>query len=208
MIELASPAIAGFSLGAGFIIAIGAQNAYVLKQGLLRQHVLPVVLLCAAADAALIILGVAGFGRLISSVPILLQILTFGGALFLIIYGLLAVSRAFKGSDILTVDKAKSQALLPVLATTAAFTFLNPHVYLDTVILLGTVSTKYTGEARTAFAIGGITASLVWFFALGYGARILAPLFRKSVSWRVLDGVIALIMWTIAAGLIYSHVQS
>lgn len=208
MSSLLPAAVAGFSLGASFIIAIGTQNAYVLKQGLLRRHVLPVVLLCAVADAVLIILGVAGFGRLISTVPVLLKILTYGGVIFLLVYGFLAARRALKGSEILTVDKAKSQALWPVLATTAAFTFLNPHVYLDTVILLGTVSTRYTGDARTAFAIGGITASFVWFFALGFGARILAPLFRRAISWRILDGVIAIIMWTIAAGLVYSQVQS
>lgn len=207
MPELVPAALAGFSLGAGFIIAIGAQNAYVLKLGLLRQHVLPVVLLCSAADAIFIVLGVAGFGRAISAVPVLLLILTYGGAAFLIVYGFLAARRAVVASDILAVEKGSSGALWPVLATAAAFTFLNPHVYLDTVILLGTVSTRYTGDARTAFAAGAIAASLVWFFTLGFGARILAPLFRRPASWRVLDGLIAIIMWTIAAGLVYSHVQ-
>jgi len=195
--------LTGFFVGASLIIAIGAQNAFILRQGLLRQHVFVLCLICALSDAVLIVLGVGGFGAIISSKPLLLNIAKWGGAAFLFAYAILAFRRALN-SQVLDAGAPKSTNLSTAIATCLALTFLNPHVYLDTVILLGSVSVQYGEEYRFAFGGGAVVASFVWFFGLGYGARLLQPLFEKPISWRILDIVIGLIMASIAISLLVS----
>jgi L-lysine exporter family protein LysE/ArgO len=191
---------AGFGLGLSLILAIGAQNAFVLRQGLRRSHVFAVCLTCALSDAALIAAGVAGFGSLAQAAPWIESVMRWGGALFLIVYGARALLSAWRGGAVLMVEGGAVEALGPVLVTCLALTWLNPHVYLDTVVLLGSVAAQY--EDRVSFAIGAMTASFVFFFTLGYGARRLAPLFARPQAWRVLDLCVGLLMWAIAAALI------
>jgi L-lysine exporter family protein LysE/ArgO len=187
-------ATAGFFASAGLIIAIGAQNAFVLRQGLQRRHVGLVVAICMLGDIALILCGVAGIGALIDQWPALLQALRFGGAAFLGAYGLMAAYRAWRGSGALAPTTAGETDWRHVAWACLAFTFLNPHVYLDTMVLLGGLSTRYPGMTRWAFATGACTASVLWFSTLGYGARLLLPVFRNPLAWRVLDGLIAVFM--------------
>ena len=194
------PALEGFLLGGGLIIAIGAQNAFILRQGLLRQYVFVLCLLAALADAILILLGIAGMGTLVQSNASLLFYVTIGGAVFLALYALLAAKRAVSPEILKTTGKGAG-SLKKAISILFAFTFLNPHVYLDTVVLLGGVSGQFEGQARAAFAFGAVLASFSWFFSLGYGARWLAPLFEKPVAWRILDGLIALIMASLALAL-------
>ncbi|HDS1037986.1 TPA: amino acid transporter [Stenotrophomonas maltophilia] len=192
-------ALAGLFAGAGLIIAIGAQNAFVLRQGLQRQHVGTVVLACMGADIALILAGVGGMGALVLQWPLLLQGLRFGGAAFLLWYGLQAGLRAWRGGSALAAaDSSGGGSRRQVLLACLAFTVLNPHVYLDTVVLLGSLSTRYPGNLRWVFAAGACVASVAWFCALGYGARLLQPVFRKPAAWRVLDAFIALFMGVLA----------
>ncbi|MES2246441.1 MAG: LysE/ArgO family amino acid transporter [Pseudomonadota bacterium] len=194
---LLSATVAGFVTGAGLIIAIGAQNAFVLRQGLQRSHVGLVVAVCALSDIALILLGVAGIGALVLEWPQLLQVLRFGGAAFLAWYGLLAAQRAWRGAGALAPDQGNEKSMRRVLLACLAFTFLNPHVYLDTMVLVGSLSTRYPGMVQWAFGLGACLASAVWFAALGFGARLLQPIFRKPQAWRVLDGCIAIFMLTL-----------
>jgi len=182
----------GFATSLSLIVAIGAQNAFVLRQGIRNEHVLPVVILCALSDLVLIMAGVAGVGALVTAHPQLLTVARYGGAVFLVGYGLLAARRAIRPAT-LTPSDAGPARLTAVLLTCLALTFLNPHVYLDTVVLLGTLASQQ-GDARWRFGTGAAAASLVWFFGLGFGARRLAGLFAKPSTWRVLDGVIALTM--------------
>ena len=182
----------GFATSLSLIVAIGAQNAFVLRQGIRNEHVLPVVILCALSDLVLIMAGVAGVGALVTAHPQLLTVARYGGAVFLVGYGLLAARRAIRPAT-LTPSDAGPARLTSVLLTCLALTFLNPHVYLDTVVLLGTLASQQ-GDARWRFGTGAAAASLVWFFGLGFGARRLAGLFAKPSTWRVLDGVIALTM--------------
>ena len=196
-----SAAIAGFLLGASLIIAIGAQNAFILRQGLLRQHVFILSLICALSDALLIAAGVAGLGTLISQSPKLITAVTIGGALFLFSYAVIAFRRALK-PEVLKAANAGEARLGPAIAACLAFTFLNPHVYLDTVVLLGSLSAAYEGQARLAFGLGAATASFVWFFGLGYGARLLEPVFARPASWRVLDFLIGAVMSAIGLSLV------
>jgi len=198
-------ALQGFSLGGGLIVAIGAQNAFVLRQGLVKRHVLPLVLFCALSDALLIAAGSAGFGTLVSSSPVLLQGAAYGGAAFLGFYGFRAFRSAFTAQS-LSAEGAANLPLCRALATAAAFTYLNPHVYLDTVVLLGGIAGRYAVDERVWFAGGAMTASLVWFAALGYGARLLAPLFAKPLAWRVLDTLIGVVMSALALSLLVSGV--
>lgn len=191
--------LTGFFTGAGLIIAIGAQNAFVLRQGLQRQHVGLVVAVCALSDISLILLGVAGMGALVLHWPQLLDWLRWGGALFLASYGLQAALRAWQGSNSLNSQQSSSYSWQKALLTCLAFTWLNPHVYLDTMVLIGSLSAAYPGTGRWAFALGACAASLVWFSGLGYGARLLQPLFAKPLAWRILDAGIALGMLTLAA---------
>lgn len=202
MLPFLLPAAEGFGLGASLIIAIGAQNAYVLRQGLARRHVWPLVALCALADAALILLGVAGLGPLVQASRLALAAISWGGAAFLAWYGLSALRRALRPGALDASGNADA-GLSVVLAKAAAFTFLNPHVYLDTVVLLGGLSAGYEGAARLAYGAGAALASFVWFFALGYGARLLEPVFANPAAWRVLDVIIGLVMAMLAISLVH-----
>ena len=186
----------GFATSLALIVAIGSQNAFVLRQGILRQHVAALVLFCAASDAILIVAGVAGLGALVQSSPVFLEVTRMGGALFLTVYGLLAARRAWDAEALQAADGA-AMSLGAALASCFAFTFLNPHVYLDTVVLLGSIASQH-GEARWVFGAGAALASLTWFAALGFGARLLQPVFARPLAWRVLDALIALTMWTLA----------
>ena len=188
-------AIAGFGLGFSLILAIGAQNAFVLRQGLRRAHVLPVCLTCALSDALLIAAGVAGFGALAGAVPGLETVMRYGGTAFLVWYGARAFLAAWRGGEVLEAGPDVG-GLPAALLTCLALTWLNPHVYLDTVVLLGAVSAQYAD--KLAFGVGAVLASFVFFFLLGYGARLLAPLFRRPASWRVLDLGVGAVMWAIA----------
>ena len=194
-----TPVLFGFVTGLSLIVAIGAQNAFVLRQGIRNEHVLPVVILCAVSDLVLIVAGVAGVGALVTAHPQLMTIARYGGAAFLLAYGLLAARRTLQPA-VMTPGDAGSARLPAVLLTCLTLTFLNPHVYLDTVVLLGTLASQQ-GEARWRFGAGAAAASLVWFFCLGFGARQLAGLFAKPVTWRILDGVIALTMITLSVSL-------
>jgi L-lysine exporter family protein LysE/ArgO len=200
---LFAAATAGFVTGAGLIIAIGAQNAFVLRQGLQRSHVVLVVAVCALSDIALILCGVAGVGALVREWPALLQALRFGGAAFIGWYGLQAAQRAWRGAGALVAGEDQQRSWQSVLLACLAFTFLNPHVYLDTMVLLGSLSTRYPGMAQWAFGLGASVASVVWFSALGFGARWLQPVFRKPLAWRLLDGGIAAFMLVLCLLLLF-----
>ena len=191
----------GFMLSAGLIMAIGAQNMFVLRQGLKREHVWPVVMFCAAADAMLIVAGVNGLGALLSAIPGLATALSLGGAAFLIWYGYGALRRSMTSSSLI-VDHQAGLSLTAALASTAAFTFLNPHVYIDTVMLMGTIGTSMPVDERPWFVMGAASASFAWFASLGFGARFLAPLFAQPITWRMLDLLIALMMSALAVSLL------
>ena len=191
----------GLFLGFSLIVAIGAQNAFVLRQGLRNEHVLAICATCALSDALLILVGVSGFATAGARWPWLEPVMRYAGAAFLLVYGLRSARSALRNGSGLAPAEQEPAGLLPALLTCLALTWLNPHVYLDTVVLVGSVSTRFA-EARGAFALGAMTASFLFFFALGYGARLLRPLFARPASWRVMDGLIALVMWAIAAGLL------
>ena len=199
---MSSPLFLGFIASFTLIAAIGAQNAFVLRQGIRREHVLPVVALCTVSDIVLISAGIAGVGALISAHPSALNIAKFGGALFLLGYGLLAARRAWRPSSLSPSEKAPAR-LIDVLVTCAALTFLNPHVYLDTVVLLGALANEHRDE-RWLFGVGAVTASAVWFFGLGLGARRLAGLFATPLTWRILDALIAIMMLGLGVSLVLS----
>ncbi len=198
-------ALAGLGLGLSLIVAIGAQNAFVLRQGLRREHIVVVILICALSDAALIALGVAGAGWVFDRVPWLVDVVRWAGAVFLAVYGALAARRALRPTGLAVASGAATGAsLLAVAGTTLALTWLNPHVYLDTVVLLGSVASTH-GQWRWAFGAGAMLGSVLWFSALGFGARLLAPAFARPTAWRVLDGVIAVVMVAIAVSLVVPH---
>lgn len=196
-----APFSVGFATGLSLILAIGAQNAFVLRQGLLRRHVMPLVLFCAASDAVLIAAGVAGFGALAARWPAFPTVMAAAGAAFLLVYGALRLRAAWRGDGALDPG-GQSPTLAATLATAAAFTWLNPHVYLDTVGLIGAISTQFHGTDRLAFGAGAVVASFVFFTALGFGARWLAPLLRTRAAWRGLDAGIGVVMWVLAAKLL------
>jgi L-lysine exporter family protein LysE/ArgO len=202
-----APFVAGLLLGASLIVAIGAQNAFVLRQGLLQAHRFPVALFCAVSDAALIAAGVGGVGIAVGHHPRVLALIACVGALVLMWYGVQAFRRAIH-PKVLTADAHRASASVwKTVAACAGFTWLNPHVYLDTVLLIGSLAAPWPSPwPRTFFAIGAATSSFIWFFSLAYGARLLAPLFRKPLAWRVLDALIALVMWTIAIKLLQSFI--
>ncbi len=201
---LLSSLLSGFITGAGLIIAIGAQNAFVLKQGILRNYIGTVVLTSAIADIILIICGIAGIGALVKELPLLLNVLRFGGAAFLAYYGFQAALRAWKGSGALTISDAHMVSQKQVFLSCLAFTLLNPHVYLDTMVLIGSISTRYEGNAQVLFGVGACVASITWFTALGYGARLLRPIFMKPNAWRILDSMIAIFMFVLSLLLLFS----
>jgi len=190
----------GFVSGLALIIAIGAQNAFVLRQGVSRQHVLPIVLFCAVADATLIGAGILGLGAVIESIPGLLLVLRYLGAAYLIWFGIGSVRRAMRPS-VLDHGKASSMTLVKAMSTIAALTFLNPHVYIDTVILLGSIGNQFEAE-RWFFWVGATLGSFLWFFSLGYLSRLLTPFTSSLRFWRVLDSAIALVVFGIAGYLI------
>ena len=195
MLDLLTGLVTGLTL----IVAIGSQNAFVLRQGLRGEHVVAVVLACAVSDAVLIAAGVAGFGALVEAAPWIVEAFRWGGAAFLLLYAARAARSAWRGGAALAPDGGAG-GLGAALATCLALTWLNPHVYLDTVILLGSVSTQ--AEDRAAFGAGAVAASFAWFAALGFGARLLRPLFARPGAWRALDAGIAVVMAALAVALI------
>ncbi len=181
---------------------IGAQNAFVLRQGIRGEHVLAVAFTCALSDALLIAAGVGGLGLLVDAAPRAELVLRWGGAAFLLAYGLRSFIAAWRGGGGLTVTQDDRRGLAAVLLTCLALTWLNPHVYLDTVMLIGSVARGWPGR-EWVFGAGAITASFVFFFSLAYGARALAPLFARPGAWRVLDALVGVVMWVVAAGLLW-----
>lgn len=190
----------GFALSASLIIAIGAQNMFVLRQGLKGEHVWPIALFCATADAVLIMAGVNGLGGVLTLLPGLSLALSLGGAAFLSWYGIAALRRAARPSAMVIEDQP-GMTLGAALTGTAAFTFLNPHVYIDTVLLMGAVGTSLAPVERPLFIAGAAIASLTWFSALGFGARLVAPLFTRPAAWRVLDCGVGVMMLALATSL-------
>ncbi|MEI6572554.1 MAG: LysE/ArgO family amino acid transporter [Alphaproteobacteria bacterium] len=191
----------GYLTSLSLILAIGAQNAFVLRQGLRREHVALVVAVCGLSDAALIVVGVGGFGLALPTVPWLEQGLLWAGSAFLFVYGALRLKSAWQGGEALVPTERNATTWLQALMTCVIFTWANPHVYIDTVMLLGSLSTRYT-PFETTFGIGAALGSLSFFSALGYGARFLAPIFAKPKSWVILEIVIGLTMWGIALSLL------
>ena len=190
----------GLLTGLSLIIAIGAQNAFILRLGLRKEHVLPAVLFCAISDTVLIIAGIAGLGALIQQLPILLEIFRYAGSAYLIWFGISAARRAFKPQTL--EAKGDGATLRATLLTVAALTWLNPHVYLDTVILLGSIGNQFAPE-QWLFAFGAATGSFVWFFSLGFGARLLSRFVSSERFWKYLDLGIALVMFVIAGTLLF-----
>lgn len=190
----------GFLLGQSLILAIGAQNAFVLRQGLKREHVFFVCLVCALSDAVLISAGVAGFGHLAERAPWLADLMLWGGAAFVFGYGINSLRRAWRGGEALKAGGPPALTVGAAILTALAFTWLNPHVYLDTVVLIGSVAAQ-SGE-RLYFGLGAVTASFVFFFGLGYCARLLAPVFARPRAWQVLDFGIGVIMCGLAVRLL------
>lgn len=203
------PFIEGFMIGGGLIIAIGAQNAFVIRQGIKGEHVFAVAAVCALVDITLIAVGAGGVGTLIASSPLLRGIAAWGGAAFLFVYGALAFRNIFRVSSDVWSDaelsasgKVGDGGRRRAMAAAFAFSVLNPHVYLDTVVMLGGIAAQYAADPRIVFALGAMTASVVWFFGLGYGATRLAPFFRTTLGARLLEGIICAVMWIIAARLV------
>lgn len=192
------PVFSGLASGLSLIVAIGAQNAFVLRQGLQRSHVALVIAVCAVSDLVLIVLGVAGIGVVIERAPAVLDVVRWAGAVFLAAYGALAAWRAVRGQALEQLNTGRPVSWMSVLATGLAFTWLNPHVYLDTVLLLGSLASTHGPDGRWWFAAGAGLASIAWFTALGIGARFLTPVFRRRSAWRLLDAAIAAVMVTMA----------
>jgi len=195
-----STVASGFALGFSLILAIGAQNAFVLRAGLLRRHVLPLVIVCAISDAVLIAAGVAGFGVLVQTYPAVVDYLRYFGAAFLVVYGVWAFVSALRGGSAMQQGAEESDLWKSVIIC-LMLTWLNPHVYLDTVVLIGSLASQ--SASPWVFGAGAISASFVFFFSLGFGARFLSPVFRSPRAWQILDFVIALVMWSIAYGLLF-----
>ncbi|ASI91026.1 LysE/ArgO family amino acid transporter [Vibrio mediterranei] len=193
--------LTGFSLGLSLILAIGAQNAFVLKQGLKKHYVFAVCSVCAVSDAILISAGVGGFGVIIERLPQIEIVARYAGAAFLTVYGIQSLRSAFNSKHQLDPAGDSSASLLQTILICLALTWLNPHVYLDTVVLLGSISTQYAPN-QFSFGLGAVMASFVFFFSLGYGARLLTPIFHKPISWKVLELFVGTIMLSIALSLI------
>ncbi len=192
----------GFVVTAGLIIAIGAQNAFVLSNAVRGNRPLMIAALCAGGDLLLIGLGLAGVGTLVASHPELMRYAALGGALFLAVYGAFALRSALSGSTGLQTEKTVPLTRGAIILSTLAVTFLNPHAYLDTVVLIGSIGGQFPLEQRLVFGAGAVTASITWFFTLGFGGPLLAPLFKQRSAWRMLDGLVCLMMWGIALTLV------
>jgi len=192
--------LSGFGTGAGLIMAIGAQNAYVLTQGVRKNHHLTVAIICAIFDVSLIMIGVTGVGSFLSGSETLTSVAAWGGALFLFWYGFNSLKSALR-SNSLSLLETKDETLKKVVLTTLAVTVLNPHVYIDTVLLVGSISTKF-GEDSLIFGAGASTASVAWFFSLVFAGTLLSKYFAKPITWRILDFTVCLIMWGVGASLI------
>lgn len=204
------PILIGFGSGLSLIVAIGAQNAFVLRQGIRRENVLSVVLICALTDAFLELLGVAGIGYVIERAPLVIEIVRWGGVIFLVWYAWTAIRRARK-PEVLQIEEDddptnRSGTRRKVVLACLAITFLNPHVYLDTMVLMGSIGNAQGDPERWWFALGGALASLIWFAVLGYGARALTPFFTTPRSWQILDGIVAAIMLVIALRLAFGGI--
>lgn len=197
--------LSGLVSGLALIVAIGAQNAFVLRAGIRRSHVGLIVTICILSDAILIICGVAGIGALITAAPWVIPVIQYAGAAFLLCYGFMSFRRAFRAS---TMNEAPPPKRSGVIITILALTWLNPHVYLDTVLLLGSLANAKGPDLAWIFAAGAIAGSTIWFLALGYGARLLAPLFAKPRAWQVIDVLIGVTMWAIAATLLFSPAKT
>ncbi|MGL1863516.1 MAG: LysE/ArgO family amino acid transporter [Pseudodesulfovibrio sp.] len=202
-----TPFIQGFGMGGGLIVAIGAQNAFVLTQGVRRNHHMAVAALCIVCDAILIGFGVTGVGSMVASNPTLGAIAAWGGAAFLSWYGLMAFLAALRGGA-LQEEEETGKTLKHTLMLTLGVTLLNPHVYLDTIVLMGSVSGQFAAPERYIFGMGAVVASTLWFITLTLGGQMLAPVFKRDITWRFLDGAVCLTMWTIAASLIHSILNS
>ncbi len=196
-----TPFLHGFGTGAGLIVAIGAQNAFVLSQGIRRSHHFIIALICIICDIIFISAGVIGFGTAVSTNPTLSQVVAWGGAGFLFFYGLGSFRSALKGENLDTNERTV-RSLRAAIITTLAVTLLNPHFYLDTVIILGSVSSQFQGKNLLCFWIGAVCASTIWFISLSLGGQMLAPIFQKQIAWRILDSLVCTTMWTIAVTLV------
>ena len=199
--------INGLTLSIGLIVAIGAQNAFLLNRALRNQHQYAVAIFCSVTDASLICLGIFGMGSLVQAQPQLLFWITWGGVVFLFIYGALSFKAATKEHAMQEDYGVSEYSLAKALTIAASVSLLNPHAYLDTVVLLGGISSQYLGSDKIWFGFGAVSASFIWFFCLAWGARWLMPIFKNPLAWRALDGFIGVIMWSIAAGLI-AHISA
>jgi len=197
-------ALEGFALSIGLILALGPQNVFVMRQGLMRSHVFAVCLACSVFDALLITAGVLGVGSILAGIEGAEFMIAIGASIFLISYGLLRIKSAMSPVGMSTEGEGESD-LAPTIAAAAAFTFLNPHVYVDTLLLIGGTSSRYLGDERVAFGIGAATASFVFFFSLGYGARSLSEVLNKPKAWKYIDLSIACIMFVIATAIMHPH---
>jgi len=194
-----SALLTGFFLGLSLIVAIGAQNSFVLRQGILGQHIFYVALFCALSDALLISIGVAGISFFLNNIINQISHFLFGfSALWLTGYGILRLKAVFSADIMIEIESSKSKGLITTISNAAILTFANPHVYLDTMVLIGSISQQFYGYYRVAFTLGACLSSFVFFFSLAYGAKLLEPIMRRPSSWRILDSLIALVMFTIA----------
>lgn len=191
----------GLLIGFSLILAIGAQNAFVLRQGLLRQYVFPICLICALSDAVLIAAGIGGVGFLVARIPVLPDIMRYGGVAFLLYYGFGRLRAAWQ-PQLTSDDETQATSLARAVLICLAFTWLNPHVYLDTVVLIGSIASRHSQEGKILFGTGAVISSFVFFFSLGYGARLLQPIFRQPQAWRFLDLGIGMTMWLLAGNLL------
>ncbi len=197
--------LTGFFLGFSLILAIGAQNSFVLRQGLIGRHVFTVALFCSLSDAILISVGVAGISIFLDNYIDLVSDWLFGiSAIWLTVYGLIRLRDAVKGKSALVIESASTNGLISTLSILVILTFANPHVYLDTVVLIGSVSQQFPGNIKVAYVLGASLASFVFFFSLAYGAKFLSPIMQKPVSWQLLDGFIAFVMFSLAIKMIHS----
>ena len=197
--------LTGFFLGISLIVAIGAQNAFVIRQGITGQHVFYVALFCAVSDTLLISLGVTGISFFLNNLVSEISNILFGfSAVWLSGYGILRLKAAFTSDTTFEIETSSSKGLLPTLSIVAVLTFANPHVYLDTMILIGSASQQFPGVNKLAYVLGASLASFVFFFSIAYGAKLLAPIMKRPSSWRVLDSLIALVMFFIAIKLAYA----